>query len=187
MTTANKTPEFNYGQVCELSQPDASRRVIVLGNCVENDQIWVVDPKTGDSFNADTSKMSYIEDIHLKNVADCCAVWARSGNAAACWWLGWFYEGTNHYKSVWYYIAALRTSPADYKWALSRIYADAYAAVMCRGFEKPPLDFLDEISEFNQIEQGSRVVWGESSEAIEKAEMDCSVSGDTPISLGGVQ
>ena len=47
MATA-KTPEFNYGQVCELSQPDASRRVIVLGNCVENDQIWVVDPKTGD-------------------------------------------------------------------------------------------------------------------------------------------
>lgn len=102
---------------------DRTRIAVVMGNCSHvNDTIWCHDLETGSRVDL------HLFDMHEDPVQFEASVlvsiiegWAEGGNADAAWWLGGFYEGANHSKSVWYYIAAIRMSPADAVWAFGRI------------------------------------------------------------------
>jgi ribosome modulation factor len=86
------------------------------------------------------------EDGELLGLAE---KWARAGRAHAAWWLGWIHSGSNHAKSVWYYIAAIRRDPGSHGWALERVISDAFSAIMCKGVHLPSLIFLREITELS--------------------------------------
>lgn len=68
---------------------------------------------------------------------------------------------SNHPRSIWYYIASLRMTKGQPRWALKRIYADAYTGGMCKDVPEPCLRFMQEIPEFN----GAKT-WGDWKQAI---------------------
>jgi hypothetical protein len=76
------------------------------------------------------------------------ASWAEAGSSDAMWWLGQWHEGSEHARSIWYYIAAHRRDPAEHGWALRRNTANARFGLMCPGKPLPSLDFLRDIAEF---------------------------------------
>lgn len=94
-----------------------------------------------------------LTEIAKPALLDKFASWAREGNPHAIWWLAWWFEGVNHPKSVWYYVAAMRIDPDGHGWVQSRLASDARSAHMCEGVPKPDLSFLSEIPEL----QGSRI------------------------------
>lgn len=127
------------------------RPVVVCGNaCGEDGRIWChrwfdgkrVDPPADQLTVHPRAAALTAEDLHRQFHA-----WATQGNADAMWWLGWWFEGEHHPRSVWYYVAALRANPRRHGWAQARIMSDARSAYMCKGVPKPDLAFLDEIPE----------------------------------------
>jgi len=134
--------------------------VVVLGNCVAaNNTIWCAIDETGEQVRGVVSEMSFKEARAIEVTVEKCQRWARAGNASASWWCGWWFEGVNHPKSVWYCIAALRREPEKHGWALSRIVSDSYHAAVCEGVAEPDLAFLNDIAEFRQV-IGGVPKWG---------------------------
>ncbi len=127
------------------------RTAVICGNCIsERETIWVMDWESGARVDAPVLKLeprqdqSSIEhDVLIARFVE----WARAGNPDAMWWLAWRFEGKNHPKSVWYYIAALRADPKGHGWAHGRIMDDAHAAYMCKGVPWPCIEFLKDIPE----------------------------------------
>lgn len=159
--------EFFYARL--YRQIGSTRTFVLLGNSIQDDDtIWCSDWRTGKRFDVKNYLLRILpeaQQVTTGEIQDRMAQWAKKGNADAAWWLAWWYEGTNHPKSVWYYMAALRKDPKAFGWALNRVYSDARHACMCEGIEAPSLDFLREIQEFNGVK-----VWGDWREAIAKAE-----------------
>lgn len=102
---------------------DRTRIAVVMGNCpYANGSIWCHDLETGSRVDLHLDEMHEDSVQFETNVlVSIIEGWAEGGNADAAWWLGWFYQGVNHSKSVWYYIAAIRMSPAAAVWAFGRI------------------------------------------------------------------
>lgn len=73
---------------------------------------------------------------------------ADGGSSDAMWWLGWWHEGTEHSRSTWYYIAALRRNPKTHGWALGRIISDTLFGCMGMGEPVPSTSFTRDIPEF---------------------------------------
>jgi len=147
----------------------AGRTAIVCGNAVsEQKTIWVMDWNSGDRADAQVEKLELRDDrktLTENVIVEKFGEWARAGNSDAIWWLAWWFEGTNHPKSVWYYVAALRADPKAYDWAHERIMSDARTACMCEGVPQPDLSFLKDIPEI----QG-KAIGPDWIEAVAKAE-----------------
>jgi hypothetical protein len=140
--------EFNWktGQIWKHN----NTQVFILGNAIQEDgTIWVANRRTGRSYHVPTKALTLVKVRSNADVVNSCIVWARKGNAAAAWWLGWYFEGTQHTKSIWYYITAMRKEPFHYGWAWSRVYADAKSVILCEGVPTPCIEFLQDIPEFN--------------------------------------
>lgn len=121
----------------------------------------------GERYDAAVEEIVVQTHVPLNEVSEHCKGWAALGNSDAAWWLGWFFEGTNHRKSVWYYIAAIRKNRGLHGWALSRVFDDAHNPVMNEGYPEPELSFLSEIKEFVQL---SEIKFGRWKDAVEQAE-----------------
>ncbi|MHB1702244.1 MAG: hypothetical protein ACYCSN_19340 [Acidobacteriaceae bacterium] len=132
----------------------AERVAIICGNSIsETGVIWVMDWSSGDRADALLDRLEVRPDRYSlthESIIVRFAEWARDGNSDAMWWLGWWFEGRNHRKSVWFYVAALRANPRGHRWALSRIAADAKAPIMCQGVASPRLSFLGSIPEIQE-------------------------------------
>lgn len=131
----------------------AGRTAIICGNTIdEKNTIWVMDWDTGDCADAPVDLLEKRQDrmsLPESEILDRFEEWAREGNDYAMWWLAWWHEGTNHPKSVWYYVAALRAAPRHHGWALERIQSDARTPYMCEGVPAPDLTFLNNIMEMS--------------------------------------
>lgn len=159
ISTAESSPKSDlYPKVGELWDCDG-RTAFICGNSLSEDgRLWVVDWDSGERGDA---KLEWLElrndrkSLTEENILARFTLWARSGKSDAIWWLGWWFEGINHPKSVWYYIAALRADPQCHGWARQRIVSDAQTAYMCAGVPKPDLSFLDDIPEIqgDEIQQ----------------------------------
>lgn len=127
------------------------RKAFVAGNSIDDDgTIWLFDWETGDVAYLPVVLMTVREDRFLlseENIVQRLQEWARAGNSDAMWWLGWWHEGKNHPKSVWYYVAALRANPKKHAWARWRICCDARSAYMGSDVPKPDISFLANITE----------------------------------------
>lgn len=138
----------SFPKVCAQYE-SAGRHVVVCGNCVSQvGTIWVMDMETG--ARTDPLALTLKPALNQTTEPDLLEKftgWAREGNAHATWWLAWWFEGVNHPKSVWYYVAAMRIDPAAHGWVQSRLMSDARSAHMCEGVPKPDLRFLNEIPE----------------------------------------
>ena len=124
------------------------RQVFVCGNGVsKSSRIWCMDWKTGQRIDAKPATLIPRHPICEAQFVSRFQTWCEKGNADAMWWLAWWFEGVNHRKSVWYYVAALRADPVGHGWAQSRIMADARYAAMCEGLPTPDISFLASIPE----------------------------------------
>lgn len=152
----------------------AGRTAIICGNSVsEQKTIWVKDWNSGDRANAPVSELGLREDrktLTEETIVSRFSEWARAGNSDAIWWLAWWFEGTNHPKSVWYYVAALRADPKAYGWARERIIDDARTPCLCKDIPTPEMAFLKDIPEI----QG-RAIGTDWAEAVAKAEQSVHV------------
>ncbi len=126
------------------------RQVFILGNCVnENGEIWCADRKTGKPIYVAAAGLRPAPTTHQEGeLLQLATQWARAGESHAAWWLGWVHEGSNHPKSVWYYIAAIRRSRKTYGWLLERVLSDARYGVMCAGTPQPCVKFLQDVCEY---------------------------------------
>lgn len=149
-------------------QIGSKRTFLLLGNSIQNDDtIWCADWRTGKRFDVLNYLLRSLPDdqqVPTEEVEARMTQWARKGDADAAWWLGWWHDGTNHPKSVWFYMAAMRKDPKAFGWALERVYSDAKYAGTCEGVPAPDLDFLREIQEFDGAKE-----WGDWREAIAKS------------------
>ena len=162
-----------HGEIWRLREE--ARLLVVLGNAIAEDKtIWCADDRTGERVDPPVAELCFVERRDLKVTLLKCQQWAREGNSDAAWWCAWYFEGTNHPKSVWYYIAALRRNPRQHAWALGRICSDAFEGCMCEGVPEPDLRFLTGVDEFRQIADGARLVsdisWGDWEAAVRNAE-----------------
>lgn len=158
--TANRESKF-FPRVGELWGCEG-RVSVVAGNYPEEDhRLWVMDWSTGERGDAHLSSLFVRQDRYSVNseaLITRFSEWARSGNADAMWFLGWWFEVVNHQRSVWYYIAALRADPDRHKWAYRRIVSDAHNPSTCTmeldgstiRYPKPDLDFLQQIPEMHE-------------------------------------
>ena len=148
---------------------------IISGNSIAEDgSIWVMEAELGIRAQAYVVNLEPRKD--RKSLDEAALIerfssWARQGSPDAMWWLGWWFEGTNHSKSTWYYIAALRADPKGHGWARERIIDDARSACMCAGVPDPDLGFLSAIPEIQGKPIGSD--W---TEAVKQAELAVHVS-----------
>lgn len=141
-------PERTYpGQLWLLQR----RPVVLCGNVLANDgTVWCMRWSDGERVNPLFSALTphpkhrylYADDLEYQ-----FHQWALDGNRHAMWWLAWWFEGTNHPKSIWYYVAAMRAGPRSFGWAQGRVMSDARSACMCEGVPKPDLTFLGVIPE----------------------------------------
>lgn len=129
----------------------AGRVSVICGNGFNEDgRVWIMDWKTGASAYAWPAQLLRRHDRHSLSRLDLLArfgEWARAGNASAIWWLAWWYEGINHFRSIWYYVGALRASPQEYGWAQSRIMYDARCAIMVADLPSPDTSFITAVPE----------------------------------------
>lgn len=127
------------------------RHCLVMGNGIsERYTVWCADWQTGervDVLNYRLRELPNTEQPPTQEVIERVIAWVRTGNSDAAWWLGWWFEGTNHPKSIWYYVAAMRANPGNHGWVLERLYSDARSACMCEGIPSPDLGFLENIPE----------------------------------------
>jgi hypothetical protein len=176
------------GEICTLRV--TRQTLVVLGNSTaENNTIWCADYATGERVDA------YLNELNPERLLSAlfpiaktiskCREWALAGHSHAAWWLGWYYEGKNHPKSVWYYIAAMRRSPRQHDWAFVRVYGDARQPGLCRGTPPPLLSFLEEIDEFRQFRSGisslAAIKWGGWQEALRSADEAVHVPAPTAV------
>lgn len=145
---APKTPIApSVGQLFNFS----GRTVVVSGSGILPDgTIWVMDWSSGEALHAQVKDLTSREDRYFLTsdaLTGRFARWARSGNAEAMWWLGWWYCGSNHPRSIWYYIASLRAAPRDVAMELMRIGSEAIAPFLFPGVPRPDLRFLADIPE----------------------------------------
>lgn len=136
----------------------------------EDQTIWVMDWNSGDKVQAPVYLLEPREDresLATEDIIHRIGVWARGGNSYAMWWLAWWFEGANHPKSVWYYVAALRANPSGHGWAHDRIRSDAQYPIMCKDVPAPDLVFLDGIPEINRLAIGQD--WAEAVRMAEAA------------------
>lgn len=149
-TASSDLASPNYPNVGELWDC-LGRTAFIAGNSVgSNGGIWLFDWNSGDSghfsvmdLTARSDRFRLTEEDILLHIAP----WSRQGNSDAMWWLGWWYDGRNHPKSVWYYVAAIRAAPKKHGWALGRIISDARSAYMCEGVPAPDLAFVADVDE----------------------------------------
>lgn len=137
-----------YGQLWEYQ----GREVFVLGNSPSEDgrTIWSAERQTGRRIDAVIEAMTPTSTsgaTTLSELVNLSTAWARDGNSDASWWLGWWFEGVNHPKSIWYYIAAIRLNADCHGWAIDRIAGDARFGCMCSGTPQPDISFLKGIPE----------------------------------------
>jgi len=144
----------------KLTLPDAAKLwqydgadVFILGTAANSDglTIWAANRITGKRVDAKLSKLVPSPLVSPDTVAELverCKWWARDGNADAAWWLGWYFDGTNLAKSVWYYLAAIRREPKAYGWFLLNLYSNATYGVFCDGVPYPDITFMKAIPEF---------------------------------------
>ncbi|TDR28944.1 hypothetical protein [Hydromonas duriensis] len=144
----------------------------VLGNSLQdnNKTIWCVSwdenaPHYGARGYPLVKNLEFKETLDTHVLVDKMTAFAKAGHAHAMFWLGWWYEGVNHPKSTWYYIASMRADNEEHRWVFERLYGDTHYGAMCENVEYPSLEYLSEISEFNDFKVSLN--W---SEAIEKAE-----------------
>lgn len=149
------------------------RTAVIAGDSfdINSGRIWTMELNTGERgysspecLKERADRMSLTNDGLLRIFRK----WANKGNSHAIWWLGWWFEGMNHQKSVWYYIAALRADPRAHGWAYGRIISDARSAIMCAGVARPDLTFLEDIPEI--IGEGIGRDWALAIENAEKAD-----------------
>lgn len=156
---------FRTGHV--LWHISGARAVIVLGNSTENETLWCADHGSLESVDialADLESKPELEPHDWKNLVRRMEARGAEGDSQALWWAAWAWEGMNHPKSVWYYIAAMRCNPRRHGWALDRVYSDARYACMQEGVPKPSIAFMKHIEEFNGAKQ-----WGRWQDAVEQA------------------
>jgi len=146
---------------------------VVLGNSVqENGSIWCVAWDEASELYGTEGRPS-VKDLEIRGKIDFKVLvkrmeqFAKEGQAHAMFWLGWWYEGVNHPKSIWYYIASIRADTEAYRWVFNRLYNDTFYGAMTRGVKYPTLTFLTEIMEFveRKIPRGQWLM------AVEKAEV----------------
>ncbi len=173
MPTTRPTRPIRYGDLCAYQD----KVVLVMGNCShEDDTIWCAEYVSGvrcDPPAADLKRLPQRQQHAWDEVKATVTRWAHEGNSDALWWLAWLYEGSNHPRSVWYYIAAMRRNPEAHGWALSRVYSDSRNPIMSEGVTAPDTGFLVEIAEFN----GAKV-WGDWQEAVTKAANAVHIAAD---------
>ncbi|WP_425952998.1 hypothetical protein [Ralstonia pseudosolanacearum] len=155
MQTAEPNTQSDlYPKVGELWNCQG-RTAFVCGNSIsESGRIWIADWDTGQRGDAKPEWLELRQDRRSLFEEDILAKfvpWSRAGNSDAIWWLGWWFEGVNHPKSVWYYVAALRADAKGHGWAFERIVSDARTAYMCAGVPQPDIAFLDEIPEMRGL------------------------------------
>jgi len=125
------------------------REFLILGNSTQEDgSIWAFDLDHQEMCYMPIKDTKYVRKFGFDETNMLCIERAKKGCADSMWWLAWINEGTNHPKSVWFYIAALRANPDKHSWAFKRIYADSRSSYMCEGVEEPCLEFLGEIEDF---------------------------------------
>jgi len=132
----------DYGQVL-IHQGES---VCVLGNSL-NDAglIWCANWRTGARVDALPGRLTRSDEtdrIGTAQVVDRCVAWAKAGNAEAAWWLGWWYAGDQHVKSVWFNLTAVRCDPVKHGWALDRIICDAKFGCMREDRARPSIQAL---------------------------------------------
>lgn len=129
----------------------AGRTAIICGNSVSrNGTIWVMDWNSGARADANKNMLEVRADrksLNENDIVDRFSQWARDGNPDAMWWLAWWFEGKNHHRSVWYYVAAMRSDPEGLGWAQERVMSDARSAHMCEGVPDPDTSFVSSIPE----------------------------------------
>ncbi len=142
----------NYGDL--VYDRENNVLAVVLGNSVqENGSIWCVAWDEASELYGTEGRPS-VKDLEIRGKIDFKVLvkrmeqFAKEGQAHAMFWLGWWYEGVNHPKSTWYYIAAIRADTEAYKWMFKRLYNDTFYGAMTRGVKHPTLQFLTEIMEF---------------------------------------
>jgi len=145
--------------------------LVVLGNVVndETGTIWCAGWDTGTRYDLNPTELRRLPETKQptwEEVCSRCAGWAAKGDHHSAWWLGWAYEGVNHARSIWYYVASLRMTRGKPSWAWPRIYDDTFSGSMCPNIPHPSLEFLKEIPEFNGAKE-----WGEWQPAIRHAEI----------------
>lgn len=159
-----------YPRVGELWDCEG-RVAFVAGNFVDEDNdIWLFDWNTGDVGYRPVAGMSERDDRRLlteEAIMTKMVEWSQR-SADAMWWLAWWYEGKNHPKSVWYYVAAMRADPKKHAWVLDRLNSDARSACLCEGVPTPDLGFLSEIPEMQG--QGIGQDWLQALRQAERAE-----------------
>lgn len=160
----------NYGDL--VYDRESNVLAVVLGNSVqENGSIWCVAWDEASELYGTEGRPS-VKDLEIRGKIDFKVLvkrmeqFAKEGQAHAMFWLGWWYEGVNHPKSTWYYIAAIRADTEAYKWVFERLYADTFYGAMTKGVKYPTLKFITEIMEFVE-RKIPRTKW---LMAIEKAE-----------------
>lgn len=174
-----KTVSTDIPSYCTFVVSKGSGEIyVVLGNCINDDDctLWCAHWESGTHTQLDINDLQPAEPAgpDYPNVVARVESWAACGDEQAMFWLEWWYEGTNHPRSVWYYMAAIRKAPDAYGWVAGRVHSDAYYAATCRGVPVPDLAFLAEICEFCQV-RGSlsgcaRLDLGDWREALAKAQ-----------------
>jgi len=169
----------DYGQVFKVR----GEAVCVLGNSLDDDGLlWCATWIGGLRRNLAPSAFKRAERLPVatEQVVAQCEAWARAGDAEAAWWLGWWYDGSKHAKSTWYYIAAIRRDRDTHGWALGRVISDALYGVTCEGVPMPSLLPLHSIEEFQ-----TRRISADWEEAIRAAEqvVDVPVSSEQVTTL----
>ncbi|HDR8974268.1 TPA: hypothetical protein QDB32_003985 [Burkholderia vietnamiensis] len=143
---------------------------VILGNSVREDgTIWCADWESLTKKYCTVGDLRAQRDVVNPSWEDLLTRMegkAESGDADAMWWCAWAHEGTNHPKSVWFYMAAIRRDPRKHSWAWERIYSDARHPYLCEGVQEPDLSFLETVDEFC----GARE-WGKWEDAITNAKV----------------
>lgn len=156
-----------YGQIWLYKQ----REIFILGNTIKDGLIWSADRITGERLDPNIDDLSLFDSgmSHRQEFNELLASavrWARDGNADAAWWLGWYFQGTHHPKSVWYAIAAIRMNRPAFGWAFSLTYDNGCYGAVSSGTPYPSILFMKKIHEFATNKWSSD--W---QEAIQQAEI----------------
>jgi len=168
-----------FPRVGELWDCDGRVAIIADNTVEEGKAMWVMDWATGDTANVGLASLTERPDrfsIDNDTLEARFTEWARAGIPAAMWFLGWWFEVVNHQRSIWYYVAAMRAGPNEYKWAYSRIVADARDPITATRdsdgntthYPMPDLGFLRNIPEMN-VAKLYCSLWAEAVAQAEKA------------------